>query len=115
MTSQRNTSLDAQQDIASADSFPASDPPSGTGERGTRAVPPSELLGDRHGAVAGAVTLRRRFKDAETAKLMLESLVRAVPLDRDAAAVLEEGDEVELRIAAPPADAARIRGLLDEG
>ncbi|WP_372622460.1 hypothetical protein [Falsiroseomonas sp.] len=102
-----------EQDIASADSFPASDPPSNTAERGTRAVPMSELVGEHHAAVPGAVMLSRRFPDGEAAKLMLETLVRQVPVDRDAATLAEHGTEVELRIAAPPGDAARIRALLD--
>jgi hypothetical protein len=113
MPSPEKTRPNTKQDTASADSFPASDPPSTTGEGGTRAVPPSEMLGHHHGAVPGAVTLSRRFKDSETAKLTLESLVREVPLDPDAASLADEGSETELRIAAPPGDAARIRALLD--
>ncbi|HEV7263943.1 MAG TPA: hypothetical protein VGN83_03365 [Falsiroseomonas sp.] len=115
MPSDRGPKPNTKQDIASADSFPASDPPSTTNESGTRAVPMSELIGEHHETVPGAVMLARRFPDAEAAKLALEALVRQVPLDRDAAALTDHGTEVELRIAAPPADAARIRALLDRG
>jgi hypothetical protein len=104
---------DAQQDIAVAGTFPASDPPAGTADAGNRAVPPQEMMG-RHAAPppADAVTLRRRFPTNEAAKLALEGLVRDAPIDRDCATMEEQAGEVELRIVSPPGDAARLRALL---
>lgn len=112
MPSRPKGQTDAKQDAIVADTFPASDPPSNTGEQGTRAVPPQELM--RHGdAPSGhTVTLRRSFPDMESAKLALEGLVRDAPLDRDCAEFHHEGPGVELRIAAPPNDAERLRALL---
>ncbi len=107
-----DTKHDHQQDIAVAGTFPASDPPAGTLENGARAVPPQEMMGGGRAATGDAVTLRRRFPDAEAAKLALEGLVRDAPLDRRCAEMNPEGGEVELRIAAPPADAERLRTLL---
>ncbi|WP_270937725.1 hypothetical protein [Falsiroseomonas oryzae] len=112
MPSDRRDQDDAQQDIAVAGTFPASDPPSNTGERGTRAVPPGEMLGGKHAPVPGGVMLKRRFPSAEAAKLALEGLVRDGPVDRDAAELHPEGEAVELRLVAPPGDAERLRVLL---
>jgi hypothetical protein len=112
MASDTDRGRDEQQDMAVAGTFPASDPPAGTGESGSRAVPPQEMMGGAHRVAGDAVTLRRRFPDAEAAKLALEGLVRDAPLDRRAAEMSPEGGEVELRIAAPPADEARLRDLL---
>jgi hypothetical protein len=112
MPSDRKNDRDADQQIAVTDSFPASDPPSDTGESGPRAVPPGELIGRAHPPRQGAVLLQRRFADQESAKLALEALVRDGPLDPEAADLRHEGAEVELRIMAPPADADRLRRLL---
>jgi hypothetical protein len=103
---------DATQDATVAATFPASDPPSGTGEQGTRAVPPQEMMRHDHPPLRDAVVLRRRFPDTESAKLALEGLVRDGPLDRDCAELQHEGAEVELRASVPPQDAARLRVLL---
>jgi hypothetical protein len=104
---------DAKQDIAEADSFPASDPPASMGgEGGTRAVPPQRMMDRRRPVAADAVTLRRRFLSPEAAKLALESLVRDGPLDRGAADLVTIGREIELSIAADPDDVHRLRGLL---
>jgi hypothetical protein len=114
MTADIKQQRDRDQDAAVADTFPASDPPSGTGERGARAVPPQDLMrSDRAPASGDTVTLRRRFPDTESAKLALEGLVRDAPIDRDCAGLQPEDGGVELHIAAPRADADRIRGLLD--
>lgn len=114
MPSDRKTRRNADQEISVTDSFPASDPPSGTCESGTRAVPPDELIGHAHPPRGNAVTLRRRFPDHESAKLALESLVRAGPPDPDDAELRQADGGVELRIIARPADAERLRALLGE-
>lgn len=112
MPSDRKAPGDTRQDATVADTFPASDPPAGTGESGARAVPPQEMMGQGQAPVPGAVTLRRSFPDTESAKLALEGLVRDGPLDRDSAELHHEGPQVELRVSAPPGDAERLRGLL---
>ena len=38
----------AAQDVAVADSFPASDPPASTAESGARAVPPEQMMEQSH-------------------------------------------------------------------
>jgi len=103
---------DQIQDAAVAGTFPASDPPTGTPERGTRAVPPEQMMGSETPMPADAVTLRRRFPSAESAKLALEALVREGPVDRNAAEIVPQGEETELRIAAPANDVQRLRDLL---
>jgi hypothetical protein len=96
-----------EQDEAVRETFPASDPPASMASGTARAVPASELF-EAGQSVPGAVTLRRRFPDADAAKLALESLVREGPVDRDATEI----HDAELRLAVPPEDAERIRGLL---
>lgn len=88
------------------DSFPASDALSDTATQGPRAVP----AGEDHPStpVPDEVALSRHFKDAETAKLALESLMRSVPLDRSATEL--EGSELRLRV--PRDDAARVDEML---
>lgn len=114
MISDRQNRLDREQDIAAAGSFPASDPPANVAESGARAVPPQELMGqDKRPIPADAVTIRHRFPDADAAKLVLEALVRDVPIDRDCAEIVDADGGAELRLTAPPADAARIRRQLD--
>lgn len=113
MPTDRKARRDADQEISVTDSFPASDPPSGTGESGARAVPAEELIGHAHPPRPGAVTLHRRFPDMESAKLALEALVRGGPMDPDAAELRHAGEGVELRIAAPAGDAERLRGMLE--
>ena len=104
---------DAKQDVADADSFPASDPPASMGGKaGTRAVPPQHMMDRPRPVAADAVRLRRRFPSAEAAKLALESLVRDGPLDRGTAELVPIGREIELCIAADPDDVHRLRGLL---
>ncbi len=88
------------------DSFPASDALSDTATQGPRAVPAGEAHPSKH--VPDAVTVSRHFKDHETAKLALESLVRSVPLDRSAT----ELSGAELRLSVPRDDSARIESLL---
>ncbi len=112
MASDKDHGREHLQDIAVAGTFPASDPPAGNAESGARAVPPQEMMGGGRPLAEDAVTLRRRFPSAEAAKLALEGLVRDAPLDRRTAEMSPEGGEVELRIAAPPADAPRLRTLL---
>lgn len=108
----RKSREDTDQQIAVADSFPASDPPSDTGERGTRAVPTAPLVGQPRATPTDSVALSRRFADQESAKLALEALVRDGPLDPDVAELRPQGNEVELRVMAPPNNAERLRGLL---
>ncbi|WP_203070410.1 hypothetical protein [Falsiroseomonas ponticola] len=90
------------------DSFPASDAPAGTATQGARAVPPAAMMGSAAAPEADAVTLARHFPDAESAKLALENLVRAVPLDRHCTAI--EG--LELRLTVARADAGRVEDML---
>jgi hypothetical protein len=90
------------------DTFPASDAVANTATQGARAVPPEQAM--RHAPpVADAVTLQRRFPDTESAKLALEKLVRAAPLDPDCAEIAAGH---ELRIRVPRQDAGRIESLL---
>ena len=98
----------ANVDSGVTDTFPASDPVAATATQGARAVPPEELMRDAP-PTPDAVTLRRHFPDAEAAKLALEALVRAAPLDR-ACTEITDGTELRLRVAR--ADASRIDGLL---
>lgn len=100
-------SADRQVDKGSIDSFPASDAPSGT-TQGSRAVAPEEMMAATRTHTPHPVTLTRRFPDAESAKLALENLVRAVPLDRDCTAI--EG--LELRLQVPRDDAGRVEDML---
>lgn len=93
------------------DSFPASDAPSGTATQGARAVPPEAMMGGGKKEARDSVTLTRRFPDAETAKLALENLVRAVPLDRDRTE-LSTGAVHELRLRVPRDDAGRVDEML---
>lgn len=114
---QRKTGAKAEaerrQDKAVADTFPASDPPATMGgEGGTRAVPPQEMMDRPRPAAADAVTLRRRFPTPEAAKLALESLVRAGPVDRSQTELVRIGRDIELRLRTDPEDCVRIRGLL---
>jgi hypothetical protein len=102
---------DAAQDEAVAESFPASDPPASMASGAARAVP-AEAMMEQADPVAGAVTLRRGFADAEAAKLALEALVRDGPVDRAATALRQAGSRCELVIQAPPEDADRLRHLL---
>lgn len=111
MATDRKAQLDRKQDAAVAGTFPASDPAPTTAERGTRAVPP-EVMMEKPGPVADAITLRRSFPNGEAAKLALEGLVRDGPIDRSAAEIGEAGEGCELRLAVPAADAPRIRALL---
>lgn len=90
------------------DSFPASDPPAGTATQGARAVPPEAMMASSDQQTAHPVTLTRHFPDAESAKLALENLVRAVPLDRNCTEI--EG--LELRLKVPREDAGRIEDML---
>ena len=98
---------DADVEAGVRDSFPASDPNSAVPTQGPRAVAVGQGDGDTP-EVKDAVTLTRRFPDAEAAKLALESLVRGAPLDRGATEL--RGAELHLRV--PRADAKRIEGLL---
>lgn len=112
MPSDRDAKHDKDQQAAVVDSFPASDPPSKTGEQGPRAVPAETLLGRAHPPRRDAIAIERRFPDLESAKLALEALVRDGPLDPDVAELQPDGAEVALRVMAPPGDAERLRGLL---
>lgn len=104
---QSKKAADRDLERAVIDSFPASDPISESATQGPRAVPitdpPATPMPD-------AARLSRRFPDAEAAKLALENLVRAVPLDR--AATTMEGSTLHLRV--PRDDAARVETLLNE-
>lgn len=96
--------------------FPASDPLSTIGSQGARAVPAEEMLRDDPPPARppdDLVPLTQRFRDAEAAKLALETLVRDGPLDRHCAAIRrEEGGAATLEVQASPADAERIGALL---
>jgi hypothetical protein len=94
------------------DTFPASDPVSATATTGARAVPPEEMMDAPAAANDTGVALTRRYPDREQAKLMLETMVRNAPLDRNCAQIHEMGGEFELRIMAPQGDAARLGDLL---
>ncbi|MBX9595059.1 MAG: hypothetical protein K2X46_11895 [Roseomonas sp.] len=102
-----NTS-DSNVEKGVMDSFPASDAPAGTATQGARAVPPQDMMGGSHAHTPHPVTLSRHFPDAESAKLALENLVRAVPLDRNCTEI--EG--LELRLKVPREDAGRVEDML---
>lgn len=102
----------AAQDVAVADSFPASDPPASTADSGARAVPPEQMMEQSHQEVPGAITLRRRFGDREAAKLAREAIVRDGPVDPHCAELKDAQGGCELIIKVPAADAPRLRELL---
>jgi hypothetical protein len=104
---------DAKQDKAAKESFPASDPPASMTSGKPRAVPVEEILSSEAPPVHGAVDISRRFEDMEAAKLALEKIVRDGPADRASTELRDVNGGVELRIAAPPANAGRLRKLLD--
>jgi hypothetical protein len=60
----------------------------------------------------GAATVVARFADREGAKLVLERLVREVPLDRRGAVLRCGEDGASLEVTAPGADAERVADLL---
>jgi hypothetical protein len=110
---QNQTTQNNQQDMAVAETFPASDPPASMGGEGsTRAVPPAELMDQHRPVPYQAVTLRRCFPTTEAAKLALEGLVRDGPIERNSATLKRIGKEVELLIAVDPDDCQRLRALL---
>jgi hypothetical protein len=105
---------DHAQDAAIRDTFPASDPPATTATEGSRAVPPEQLIRPAPEA-PDHVTVSQRFPDMERAKLTLEALVRDIPVDRRLAELRPVAQEVELRVAAPLADAARVQKAMERG
>jgi len=107
------TSADRKTDEAVIETFPASDPAAVTATTGNRAVPPQDLAGAPT-PIPDAVVLRRRFDDAEAAKIAFESLIRQAPVD-PAHAEISHADGVELRLRVARGDAPRIQKLLDQG
>jgi hypothetical protein len=109
-------SLTPERNVEAAveDSFPASDPSSATASQGARAAPVEAMMDPTTPSppTADQVTLTRRFHDAETAKLALESLVREGPLDRRCARIAPDGAGATLALQASRGDAARIGALL---
>lgn len=100
-------------EVAVRDTHPASDPPATTATQGARAVPAEQLMDAPCATPDDAQTVSRRFPDAESAKLAVESLVRDAPIDRRCADIRQGGDGVTVAVAAPRADAQRIRTLLE--
>lgn len=105
-TDPKHQATGQDQERGLIDSFPASDPNSATPTLGPRAMPIASAGTAK--PVADQTTLSRHFADAEGAKLALESLVRGVPLDRDATTL--DGNTLVIKV--PGADAARIEALL---
>ena len=101
---------DQTMDSEVAGTFPASDPIASTATQGARAVSPADMMRPRDddAAPADAVKLALRFPSHEAAKLAVETAVREAPLDRRRASI--QGETVE--VAAPPADAERLREIL---
>jgi hypothetical protein len=110
MSDQRATSADRKTDEEVTETFPASDPIATTATQGSRAVPANEIMDQKAPALTDAVTLHRRFPDAESAKIALEGLVRDGPVDRRLAEITNDNG---LRLNVPANDAERIRGLLE--
>lgn len=106
---------DRSAKTAVPDSFPASDPVATTPAVGVRAMELAEMLEETPPTEpVDATPLVVRFTDAMTAKLMVEKLVREVPLDRRCTAISEEaGGAAVLEITAAGADLGRIRKMLD--
>ncbi len=106
---------DRNVEAAVRDTFPASDPPATTASQGARAVP-AETMMDKAGSTPrrpdDAMALTRRFRDQESAKLALETLVREGPIDRRCAEILHDQGGVTLRIEAAGQDRTRLEGLL---
>jgi hypothetical protein len=94
------------------DSFPASDPMSTTAAVGVRAVDLAWLRKPQV-EIRDATMVIAHLPDQEAAKLVVERLVRKVPLDRRRATVRSgEDGAVILEVAAPEADVERITGML---
>jgi hypothetical protein len=107
---------DRSAKTAVPDSFPASDPVATTPAVGVRAMELGAMMDETPPPEpADATPVAARFPDMVTAKLALEKLVRAIPLDRQAATLTEDGAEVVLTFNAPGADMARIREVLSTG
>lgn len=106
---------DRSAKTAVPDSFPASDPVATTPAVGVRAMELGEMLEETPAPEpVDATPLVARFGDAVTAKLMVEKLVREVPLDRRCTAISEEaGGTALLEINAAGADLGRIRKMLE--
>ena len=108
------SAADRSAKTAVPDSFPASDPVATTPAVGVRAMELGEMLEDTAPPEpVDATPLVVRFTDLMTAKLMVEKLVREVPLDRRNTAISEEGGAAVLEITAAGADLGRIRKMLD--
>ena len=104
---------DRSAHAAGPDSFPASDPVATTAAVGSRAVDPAEMMEPEGGVeIRGGAAVVAHFPDQETAKLVLERLVREVPLDRRCATLRGGEDGATLEVAAPEGDAERVADLL---
>ena len=106
---------DRSAKTAVPDSFPASDPVATTPAVGVRAVELGEMLEETPPPEPlDATPLIARFADTVTAKLMVEKLVRQVPLDRRCTSITEqEGGAVLLEITAAGHDLGRVRKMLE--
>ena len=105
---------DANVEAAVEDTFPASDPVGYTAAQGTRAVPAEDMMPSSVAAQsAGLTSFTVPFPSQESAKLALETLVREGPVDRRCAGMSQEDGHTLLRIAAPQADIARLKSLLE--
>jgi hypothetical protein len=102
-----------KRDDAIRDTFPASDPPPNTGDRGTRAVPVQDLAPTPAPRAENGVALSARFASAEAAKLALEALVREGPIPREHAAMEPGSDGVVLTLHVPAGDRGRLKAILD--
>jgi hypothetical protein len=109
------SAADRSAKVAVPDTFPASDPAATTGAVGSRAVDPAEMM-DASGKpdIPDAATVTARFRDHVAAKLVIEKLVRAIPMDRRLASISEEGGATLLTITAPRADKQRVEETLRE-
>lgn len=101
--------------VAVEGTFPASDAITPTSNSGTMAAPMADIRHAADSEVGGESTpVRARFPDAESAKLAVEGLVRDGPIDRRRADTRDEAGGVVVEIAALPADAERLAGLLEK-
>jgi hypothetical protein len=107
---------DANVEAAVEGTFPASDPVGHTAAHGARAVPAEDMMPSQVSPQqAGLTSFTVPFPSQESAKLALETLVREGPVDRRCAEITQDGGKASLRIAAPEADIARLKALLESG
>jgi hypothetical protein len=101
-------------DESVAETFPASDPTGHTTSSGARAVSADEMLKSGSAAPpADSTTITARFRDAQSAKLAVEEVVRNGPVDRRATQIRAHDDAVIVQVTASRADSERLVKMLE--